>query len=288
VNDVPRNDSATEKLIFQAALFLCDKPQREEYLQVACQGDSAIRMRIDALLRAAEANDSFMRKPAISSIAAEPLWSTHSALETHRSHETGNIDCPNCRNSMELPGGETPEELICTSCGYSFYIDWQFDSRTSAVETARRLGRYELLGVVGTGAFGTVYNARDPELQRIVAIKIPRHGNVAGKDEVDRFLREARSVAQLRHPSIVSIYEVGTSDGLPYLVSEFVEGVTLADLLATKRPPPHKAAELVSSIADALQYAHDMGVIHRDIKNTRSGALRSVPMGVAPYWQNAF
>jgi serine/threonine protein kinase len=130
----------------------------------------------------------------------------------------------------------------------------------------RDLGRFELLDIVGVGAFGTVYKARDPELDRIVAIKVPRAGNLGSKDDADRFLREARSVAQLRHPSIVSVHEVGEVDQLPYLVSDFVQGVTLADLLSARRPGFRKAAELVAAVADALHYAHEQGVVHRDVK----------------------
>lgn len=262
----PLQAISAEKLIFQAALFISDARQRAEYLQVACQGDSDLLTRIEALLRAAEDNNSFMRRPAISSIVAERSYLSHPDSERFHSYGTESVLCPNCRNTIELPSGETPGELICPSCEYSFHIEWQLASRTSVVEIERRLGRYELLGVVGIGSFGTVYKARDPELERIVAIKIPRDGSVTGKKDVDRFLREGRSVAQLRHPSIVSIYEVGASDSLPYLVSEFVEGMTLADLLATRRPSPQKAAELLATVADALQYAHEMGVIHRDIK----------------------
>ena len=96
------------------------------------------------------------------------------------------------------------------------------------VMVPRDLGKFELLDIVGVGAFGTVYKARDPELDRIVAIKVPRAGNLGSKEDADRFIREARSVAQLRHPSIVPVYEAGQADNLPFLVSEFVEGVTLA------------------------------------------------------------
>jgi serine/threonine protein kinase len=81
-----------------------------------------------------------------------------------------------------------------------------------------------------------------------------------------RFLREARSVAQLRHPSIVTVHDVGQVAGLPYLVSDFVQGMTLSDLLSARRPRFREAAELVAAVADALQYAHEQGVVHRDIK----------------------
>ena len=79
-------------------------------------------------------------------------------------------------------------------------------------------------------------------------------------------MREARSAAQLRHPSIVSIHDVGQHEGVSYLVEDFVRGITLSDLLTSERPAHQQAAELVAQIADALQYAHDHGVVHRDIK----------------------
>src|SRR5688572_4935577 len=101
--------------------------------------------------------------------------------------------------------------------------------------TTKRIGKFDVHGTLGHGAFGTVLKAHDTELDRIVAIKIPRAGNV-GRDpqDVDRFLREARSVAQLRFPSIITIHEVGADNGSPCLVCDFVEGVTLADLLTSR------------------------------------------------------
>jgi hypothetical protein len=130
----------------------------------------------------------------------------------------------------------------------------------------RNFGRYELLAKVGTGSFGTVYKARDPELDRVVAIKVPNDGNLSGTNEMERFLREARSVAQLRHPAIVSVHEIGRFGKTPFLVSEFVEGTTLADVLSSRRPALREATELVATLADALHYAHEMGVVHRDVK----------------------
>jgi serine/threonine protein kinase len=129
----------------------------------------------------------------------------------------------------------------------------------------RKLGRYELLEAVGSGAFGKVYRARDTELDRTVAVKVPRAGSLDGKD-LDRFLREARSAAQLRHPSIVTVHEVSQHDGTPYLVSDFVQGVTLADLLTARRPAFRESAQLIAALAGALHYAHTQGVVHRDVK----------------------
>src|SRR5438445_3548717 len=169
--------------------------------------------------------------------------------------------CPHCHNPIELVRLTPREEIACPSCGSSFCLD---TGPTSAGThcAGQLLGRFMLLDTVGQGAFGTVYRARDPELDRTVALKVPRAGNLAGPQELDRFLREARSVAQLRHPSIVTVHDVGQADGLPYLVSDFVQGVTLTDLMSARRPGYRAAAELVAALADALHYAHEHGVVH--------------------------
>jgi serine/threonine protein kinase len=174
------------------------------------------------------------------------------------------IVCPHCRNLIELVQLAAPE-IVCPSCGSSFRLEGAVTT-TAAPRAGQRIGRFEVIDTVGIGAFGTVYKARDPELDRIVAIKVPRAGNLAGDSDRDRFLREARSAAQLRHPCIVPVHEVGQQDGLPYLASDFVEGMTLADLLSGRRPSFEEAARLIAALADALQYAHDRGVIHRDVK----------------------
>src|SRR5580693_372096 len=109
------------------------------------------------------------------------------------------ILCPHCRNPIEIVRISRREEIACPSCGSSFCLET--DSTAGADSSApQKLGRFEVLGVLGRGAFGTVYKARDPELDRVVALKVPRSGNLASPLEIDRFLREARSVAQLRHP----------------------------------------------------------------------------------------
>ncbi len=169
------------------------------------------------------------------------------------------LPCPSCHGRLEAH--ETV--IICRGCGSRFQAE---TGGAALLPGTRRLGRFELLAVVGRGSFGTVYQARDPHLDRVVAVKVPRAGTLAGADDRERFLREARNAARLRHSGIVTVHEAGQADGVPYIVSTFVRGRTLADLLRDDRPSPERAAELLAAVADALQYAHDEGVVHRDIK----------------------
>jgi len=131
----------------------------------------------------------------------------------------------------------------------------------------RRLGKFELLEELGVGSFGHVFRARDTELGRTVAIKLLRAGGLASREEVDRFVREARSAAQLQHPGLVAVHETGqTEEGLFYLVEEFVQGETLAARLSAGGFDFRQAADLIAAVADALDHAHRHGVIHRDVK----------------------
>ncbi len=166
---------------------------------------------------------------------------------------------------LEPAVDRVPDELIARvssrrSCAGS--ASW-----LSGSEGPRSLGRFELLERVGAGSFGYVFRAHDTELGRVVAIKIPRAGHLACEEDAARFLREARSAAQLKHPGIVAIHETGQApDGTFYLVEEFVQGTTLSQRLRSGPIPFREAAELIAAIADALDCAHQHGVIHRDIK----------------------
>ncbi len=129
-----------------------------------------------------------------------------------------------------------------------------------------RLGPYRILGVLGSGGMGVVFRAEDPRLGRIVALKVlsPR---LAGRDTGrQRLLREAQAAAKLRHPGIVPLHEVGQQAEVTYLVYDLVPGPNLAALLTKTQPAPDQAAQWVAPIADALDYAHQMGIIHRDVK----------------------
>jgi serine/threonine-protein kinase len=175
------------------------------------------------------------------------------------------IVCPHCEYPIELGDTLPSGELVCPGCGSTFHLE--ASGSTADMPSGHKVvGRFELLNPVGSGAFGTVYRARDRELDRTVAVKIPRTAYWAAGDGMERFLREARSAAQLRHPAIVSVHEVGISDGVPYLVSDFIDGVTLADYLSAHRLLPAEAARLLVAVADALHCAHVHGVIHRDVK----------------------
>ncbi len=133
-------------------------------------------------------------------------------------------------------------------------------------ERPRRLGRYEVRERLGRGGFAAVYRAWDPELRRDVAIKVPHAELLADPDAGARLLREASSAARLRHPAIVPIHEVGQEGDVPFIVYAHIPGPTLARELARTRPSPQQAAAWVARVAEALEYAHQQGIVHRDVK----------------------
>lgn len=148
-----------------------------------------------------------------------------------------------------------------------------------------RIGRFEVTSVLGNGSFGTVYRAHDPLLDREVALKVPRF--TTDEDaSLERFHREAKAAARLHHPNIVTLYENGQAETGPYLVSEFVDGIPLNQLLREQRLELQVAVDLVRQIAEALNYAHGEGIVHRDVKPSnimmnRAGRPQVMDFGLA-------
>src|SRR5208337_3754878 len=130
-----------------------------------------------------------------------------------------------------------------------------------------KLGRYIILRRLGQGGFGEVFLAHDEDLDRPVAIKVPRPERVSRPEDIEAYLNEARIVAKLDHPHIVPVYDVGrTEDGLCFVVSKLVEGSDLAVRIGQDRPSFRDSAELVAIVAEALHFAHIHGLVHRDVK----------------------
>jgi serine/threonine protein kinase/predicted ATPase len=135
-------------------------------------------------------------------------------------------------------------------------------SASGSTETA--FGRYQVRRVLGQGGFGKVYVGYDAKLDREVAIKVPLRALPASEEHL--FFQEAKRLARLKHPGIVTVHDVGVQDGRCFIVSDFVAGTSLRDWLHDRRPTPEQSAEIVAAVADALDHAHSLGTIHRDVK----------------------
>ena len=173
------------------------------------------------------------------------------------------VRCPKCNNRLELLVDVELTSIPCPACGSDFNLSGNPDDSKQA-ETITRIGQFELLDQLGIGAFGTVWKARDTKLDRIVAVKIPRRSE--SKEEKEKFLREARSAAQLKHPNIVSVHEVGRDQDRIYIVSDYIQGVPLSTVLEDGRLGQQESVMLLVKIAEAVEHAHQKRVIHRDIK----------------------
>jgi serine/threonine protein kinase/WD40 repeat protein len=154
------------------------------------------------------------------------------------------------------------------------------------VEPARRFGEYELLHEIARGGMGVVYKARQLSLNRIVAVKMILNARFNNPEFVQRFRAEAEAAANLRHPNIVGIYEIGEEEGQHYFSMEYVEGRDLGSLIREQALAPTKAAQYGKTIAEAIQYAHEHGILHRDLKPGNvlvdlNGELRITDFGLA-------
>lgn len=174
------------------------------------------------------------------------------------------IRCPYCHEISSLVGVSADETTVCPKCAGEFGLALS-EADNVALHPGGRVAHYELLESLGEGSFGTVWKARDTVLQRLVALKLPRRGQLRGKN-IEAFLREARIAAQVRHPGIVHVYEVGVEKDTVYLASELIEGQSLAASMAQHRYSAGETARLIESIAEAVHAAHVAGMVHRDLK----------------------
>jgi hypothetical protein len=222
----------TERDIFLAVLDLPDPAARAAYLDAACGGDTARRARVDALIRSHQAAGSFLAEPAVLGQAATRTFDMDSAAES-------------------TPGDDEALGFLAPS---------------QRPDSLGRIGQFEVLEVLGRGGFGIVFRAFDEVLQRVVAVKVLAPAMAATSPARKRFLREARSSAQVRHENVVQVYAV-EEQPLPYLVMEFIPGETLQQRL--DRTGPLDVPEVLRigrQVAEGLAAAHAQGLIHRDIK----------------------
>lgn len=180
---------------------------------------------------------------------------------------SGSSDQPHHANPVS-PIGESLDSLETTSLWRSDTNSLQRNESDIAVDgiPLPEIPGYEVLSRVAQGGMGVVYRARDLTLQRSVAIKMPRPGFINSQDDKQRFLLEAKSAARLRHPNICPIYEVREIEGQPFIAMAFIEGQTLKDWGHQQKTGPRVLAELMATLATAVQYAHGQGVLHRDLK----------------------
>jgi serine/threonine protein kinase len=139
-------------------------------------------------------------------------------------------------------------------------------ARTDPAATPASFGRYQVRNALGAGGFGAVYLGHDTQLERPVAIKVLRGGSEVSLVECEQFLQEARRLAQLSHPGIVAVHDVGLDCDQIYIVSDFLDGPHLGRWLADNRPAWPEAVQIAAAVADALAHAHARLIVHRDVK----------------------
>jgi serine/threonine protein kinase len=220
---------------FEAAWLRGESPQIETYLE--CCGESARERLLTDLL-----------------LVERELRITHGETASRLDYQLRFPRYSTVINCLEFPT-----------------IDDRSHTRSAAIDRSSpplpgtRFMHFELIEELGSGASGAVWKAKDSRLRRTVAIKIPRQDRLTGVER-DRFLREGQACAQLRHPNIVVVHEVGDERGRVFIVAEFIDGLNLRDWMNQRQPNPRQAAELTAELAEALHHAHEHGVIHRDLK----------------------
>lgn len=207
------------------------------------------------------------------------------------SQSTFSHQCPTCGTPLPVnaPEGLCPKCLLAAvahSTGEEADTGSPKASAPKVSEIAPCFPHLEIIECLGRGGMGIVYKARQPQLDRFVALKILAPERVTESRFAERFQREAQALASLSHPNIVTIHDFGKADPYFYLIMEYMDGVNLRQLLRAGRLAPEEALAIVPDICDALQYAHDHGIVHRDIKPenlllNREGRVKIADFGIA-------
>src|SRR5580658_743365 len=186
--------------------------------------------------------------------------------------ETQGSSCPECGSNFDAPGFEDKGDEPLTA--------------PTPAELAPLFPGLEILEVAGQGGMGTIYKARQPQLDRVVALKIL--SPELGRDPAfaEHFSREAQALGKLNHSNIVSVFDFGQAGGFYYFLMEYVDGVTLSTMIHPKAMQAEEAQRIVIEICHALQYAHDEGIVHRDIKPSnimldKKGRVKVADFGLA-------
>ena len=199
--------------------------------------------------------------------------------------------CPQCGASLpdNAPAG------LCPNCLMALNLKTEtvFTDDTPAAQPplppeqiAPHFPQLEIIECLGRGGMGVVYKARQKSLNRLVALKLLAPERVRDAKFAERFAREAQALAALNHPNIVTIHDFGQAGGFYYLLMEFVDGVNLRQLLRARKFTPEEALAIVPPLCDALQFAHDRGIVHRDIKPEnllldKAGRVKVADFGIA-------
>lgn len=253
-----------EQELFEAACEILDPKQRRAFVAQACGSDKALRCRLEALLAAHENADGFLDTPAIEQMSDPMAIST--VFVTTEVDDNSHKVVPSPDDQTRTTDHNLDQNSDGNGVDHEREIRLDFLSPPTRSDSLGRLEKYEILDVIGRGAFGIVLKALDEKLQRVVAIKVLSPELAATSSARKRFLREARVFASVRHEHVVHIYAVDDQP-FPYLVMEYTAGQTIQQRIDERGPlAVTDVLRYGHQIASGLAAAHAIGLIHRDIK----------------------